>query len=187
MARLLSSSCMGNIETCPALAGLFFKPKITLRMVLSGPCLLQIKPTPRQAGIKNRTPAFLVSSVFFPESLKNVFFQENEAVRFVTLQIHLALVAEHGWAVVAEGATVGLCHSRSSLGSLSTILSFLSLSRRRSDVCSQGLACARQSFGKLCKDPRVSPKHCPVFQKGTLWARRTSFRSHVPQQVLSFR
>lgn len=168
-----------------ALAGLFFKPRITLRVVLSGPCLLQIKLTPRQAGIKSRTLAWLVSSVFFPESFKH--FWDNEEVQIVMLWIHLALVAEHGWAVLVEGATVGLCHSRSSLGSLSTILSFLSLSHRRSDVWSQGLACDRQSFGKLCKDPCVLPRQCPVFQKGTLWVRRASFRSHVLQQILSFR
>lgn len=167
------------------LVGLFFKPKITLRMVLAGPCLLHIKPTPRQAEIKSTTPAWLISRVSFPETFKNVFFQENKEVRFVMPWIRLTLVAEHGWAVL--GVMVGLCHFRSSLGSLSTILSFLSLSHRRSDVWSQGLACDRQAFGKLCKDPRVSPKQCPVFQKGTLWVRGTSFRSHVPQQVLSFR
>lgn len=57
------------------------------RVVLSGFCLLQIKPTPRQAGIKSRTPPWLVSSVFFLESFKNVVFSgKNEEVKFVTLR-----------------------------------------------------------------------------------------------------
>lgn len=145
-------------------------------MVLSGPCLLKIKPTSRHAGIKSRTPAWLVSSVFFAESFKNVFYQDNEEVRFVTPGLHLTLVAERGGAVLVEGATGGLCHSRSSLGLLSTILSFLSLSHRRSDVWSQGLACGRQFLWKAVQRSSCLSKAVPCISERNIVSEENKFQ-----------